>query len=105
MKYRHGDLLIKQVSQFAGKRVVKKYLDDEYEVVLLYGEATGHAHRLKSNKRIFVYDNEAQERFFEVEGESYLSHEEHDRIDLPPGKYAVIRQRVYTPKEIKYVVD
>lgn len=105
--YRHGDLLIKRVTEFEGKRVIKKWLPEEDRVTLLRGEATGHSHVLKANEgsRISLYENEVGDRFFEVKGTAVLLHEEHKTIELPEGSYRVIRQRVYTPKAIEYVRD
>lgn len=101
-KYRHGDLLIKELNEFPDKRLVKSFVEDS-EVILLRGEATGHAHRLKGDFTLFR--DEKNTHYFEVHSKAYLSHEEHKRIDLPIGKYTMIRQREYTPKGIEYVRD
>jgi hypothetical protein len=105
--YRHGDLLIKEVKEFVGERVIRRWLPNGDKVTLLRGEATGHAHVLQATKgsRIELYESEKGDKFFEVEGTAELTHEEHHTIELLEGRYAVFRQRVYTPKAIVYVRD
>jgi hypothetical protein len=106
-QYRQGDLLIIEVSEFNGNRVIKKWLDNPNEFEVLRGEATGHSHKLKKGVKsvLDVYENESGERFFEVIGSANLVHEEHKTINFTDGKYAIIRQRAYTPKAIEYVID
>lgn len=102
-QYRHGDLFIKEIPNYPpNARLVKAWVEDN-EVTLLRGEATGHAHKLKGDFDLLRDKNNTM--YFEVKTKAYLSHEEHKRIDLPAGKYTVIRQREYTPKEIVYVRD
>lgn len=100
--YRHGDLLIKNITEFPNTRLVKSWVENN-EVILLRGEATGHAHKLKGDFTLFR--DKDNTHYFEVHTKAYLSHEEHKRIDLPAGKYTMIRQREYTPKGIEYVRD
>ena len=105
--YRHGDLFIKEVTAFNGERVITRWMENPNEIVLLKGEATGHTHKLTTTdgNRLKFFENEIGDRFFEVDGEVLLVHEEHKPIKITTGKYAVIRQRVYTPKAITYVID
>lgn len=98
--YRQGDVLMRQVSKFpAGSR---KPVSDG---ILAHGEVTGHAHRvqeLSANELFMVGDG----MFLKV-GEEGVSivHEEHDSIQLPPGNYEIVRQREYSPEEIRNVAD
>lgn len=101
-QYRHGDLFFQELSSFPDKRLVKSWVEGD-SVILLYGEATGHSHRLSGD--FTLYRDKDNAHYFEVHTTANLTHEEHNRIDLPAGKYAMIRQREYTPKEIVYVVD
>lgn len=90
--YRHGDLLLKQIDRIPCGMVPK---DD---LVILEGEMTGHAHRLDGpGGQILVSDDGTM--VVEVLSQVGLIHEEHDRIDLTPGLYEVVRQREYNPYE------
>jgi hypothetical protein len=103
-QYRHGDLLIEAVEAIPADAKCKPGL------VLAEGEATGHAHRLRT-------DDPADAKLFEgKDGTLYLTvrapelplvHEEHDTIVLPHGDYIVTRQRQYDPYEDveRYVWD
>jgi hypothetical protein len=72
-------------------------------VVLAEGEATGHAHAIRAaGVALCMY---GIQRILEVQREAILRHEEHADIILPPGNYEVIRQREYTPGEIRQVAD
>jgi len=102
--YRHGDLLLENLTEFPPKRLVKSFVEEE-SAILLHGEVTGHSHRIMGSFEILraTEDNSA---YLKVLSEgAYLIHEEHARIDLPEGKYAVVRQREYTPNAIVYVRD
>ena len=94
--YRHGDVLITKVSDIP--KGAKKKVDN----VIVYGESTGHAHRLIGGE-IFTKGNAM---FLKVTKKGKLVHEEHKTIELPKGLYAVIRQREYLTKDMtKIVVD
>lgn len=89
MQFRHGDLLLERIDSIP--KAAKKRNSD----VILEGEATGHAHRLIGGA---VLDLEGQ-AFVTVPKTATVVHEEHNTITLPPGDYAVIRQREYNPYE------
>lgn len=102
--YRQGDVLFRKVRSLpAGDR--KKRASGH----ILEGEATGHIHRVADQ------DLDAAEVLEFGEGQLYLSvsaeggisivHEEHDPITLPAGNYEVVRQREYSPEEIRNVAD
>jgi len=101
MQYRQGDVWIENVDEIpAGAKPVRS---KNGRLVLAAGEATGHAHSLSARSG----------RLREVAGTIYLlllrrallEHEEHGKIELPPGKYLVRRQREYHPEEIRRVQD
>ena len=115
MIYRQGEILLKPIDQFP-KGIKKK------DLILAYGEATGHCHQfLDSNiiavyeldsKNPYVYNNQVQEhmdlnqQFVEVFDDAALVHEEHNNIIIPSGKYEVIRQReVDLTNEIRRIMD
>lgn len=97
MQYRHGDLLLIKVEEVpqGAKRTRGK--------ILAEGEATGHAHRLEGPGTLYLKDGQLTLRNTKP---TAVVHEEHARIDLPPGTYEVRRQREYQPGELpRQVVD
>lgn len=104
--FRQGDILIIAcdcVPQTQELEAVKR--DEQNRIILAYGEATGHAHAIK-NKNAFLFKAKNSDNFFLiVKKPAELVHEEHHTINLPAGNYKVIRQRFYTPTEIKNVAD
>lgn len=99
--YRQGDVLFKErACRPAGKPVVRKNGE------ILEGEATGHIHRVSPNCL-------ATAEVYEIDGQLFLSseegisivHEEHHTLQLPPGNYEIVRQREYSPEEIRNVAD
>lgn len=96
--YRQGDILIKPVVEIPATVT-------ETALVLAYGEATGHAHRLTGDGLVFR-DPESQRLFVRVMGAgATVVHEEHKTITLQPGLYEVVGQREYAPGEIRRVAD
>lgn len=89
-----GDLRIIKISNLpknAKKREGK---------VLVYGEATGHAHKLSEGE---VY--ELNDRIlFTVPTGATIIHEEHYPIPLEKGDYEIIRQREYTKDNMTSLV-
>jgi hypothetical protein len=76
-------------------------------LVLLEGEATGHAH-VVDDERASLYGWVSSARYLCVEGESpvMLVHDEHDPLPLSPGVYEVRRQREYVPqRRSRWVAD
>jgi hypothetical protein len=103
--FRQGDVLIVPVAEVpAGLKNVPL---DGGRLVLAYGEATGHAHVVDGDAQLLESDvADMGERFLRVlEEDAALVHDEHDTIVLPPGDYAVIGQREYTPEAIRRVAD
>lgn len=97
MQYRHGDLLIELIDSIADKAQVRK------SNIILNGEVTGHSHKLNGG---LVLDGD-ETVFLDIKESATITHEEHNTIELPPGKYVVIRQREYDPyeKAIREVQD
>lgn len=76
----------------------------EGDVILAWGEVTGHAHRIAS-PRVRVW-SAAGQRYIEVEEASELTHEEHGAQVVEPGVYRVQIQRTYTlGGEVRNVAD
>jgi hypothetical protein len=96
--YRQGDVLLVPVETIPSdaKRVPAP-------IILAHGEATGHAHEIKSrNAKLF---ESTGKRFLRLTKTAILEHQEHDPVTLPSGDYEVIRQREYHPEEIRNVAD
>lgn len=104
---RQGDVMIRSVSAIpAGAQPV----ETKGRVVLAYGEVTGHAHAFYGGRVTMYRDDALARTFLRIEagpsGEGQdLKHEEHSTIAVPPGDYEVIRQREYSPEEIRQVAD
>jgi hypothetical protein len=99
-QYRQGDVLLIAVDAVPGRAVPVPR--DQGEVVLAYGEVTGHRHAIAEPhaELLTLPDEEMERRFLRIVGEqARLLHEEHDPITLPPGIYQVVRQREYLPSE------
>lgn len=95
--YRQGDVLIIEATPGRGERAPAS------SNVLVYGEATGHAHRVQSESAK-VYDAAGGKEVDAPKGFA-LVHEEHATIEIPEGYYRVIRQREYDEGQIRYVAD
>ena len=91
--YRQGDILLIPVDSVPtlGTNEARERGEG---LILAAGEATGHHHRVK----------DPYARIRKTMGKRYLSvskrgaaltHEEHDPIDLPKGKYLIANQREY----------
>jgi hypothetical protein len=100
--YRQGDVLFKQVRSIplGGKKRASGHI--------LEGEATGHIHRIGEAQLGEAEVLEIGEKLFlavSAEGGVSIVHEEHAPVVLPPGNYEVVRQREYSPEEIRNVAD
>lgn len=101
--YRQGDVLLLKVDDMPPDVVPVE--PDNNRVILAYGEVTGHAHALSTATTTLFQQQNTGDRFLQVKAPSALVHEEHNPIDLSPGVYKVIRQREYTPREVRFVSD
>src|SRR5262249_6734919 len=97
--FRQGDVLVMEVAAIPDDAVAVPSQAGRF--VLADGEVTGHAHVVPSGGTALLDDD--GERYLRVTGEqgAPLTHEEHDTIVLPPGDYAVVRQREYTPERVR----
>jgi hypothetical protein len=103
--YRQGDVLIERVGSFPSNL---KQIDREHgRLILAHGEVTGHAHAITApNADLYSAVDTGDVTFLEIkEAVVELEHDEHATIELPPGKYAVRRQREYQPDDIRRVAD
>ena len=94
--YRQGDLLIQKIDKIPAK---VKY---DQTGIILYGEATGHKHKLFGGDVLRLEDK----IFLNVPKNAEIKHDEHNTIKLKAGKYQVTRQREYVMGDmVKLVVD
>jgi hypothetical protein len=96
MMHRQGDVLLVKVADLPPERVERK------SNVLVEGEATGHAHRLTEGQ---VWQTREGLLYLRAVAGSQIVHEEHAALHLEPGYWKVIRQREYSPEEIRWVED
>lgn len=119
-QYRQGDVLLQRMRPLAAEKFEQggKDIREKGRVVLAHGEVTGHAHVVLSGKETgrtkgtvefeeFRENEQAPAaQILKVKGRAAeLRHEEHGTIVLPRGTYRVIRQREYSPAEIRQVAD
>ena len=109
---RQGDVFLEKVDMMPGSAT--EVPADNGEIVLAYGEVTGHKHRIRAfmdtgslPARLF---DVGDMRFLDVQSPSALIHEEHAPVTLEPGIYKVSKfgagtQREYTPEAIRSVAD
>jgi hypothetical protein len=97
LQYRQGDLLfVRQETRPTGDLVERPGL------VIMAGEATGHAHRLTAGTILEAPDGTL---YLDLPVAARVVHEEHDALTLGPGLWLVVRQREYTPEAIRTVQD
>jgi len=102
--FRQGDVLIIPIKSLP--KFVTPVLRDQGLVVLAYGEVTGHAHKIRSEKAALFRDPKLMAIFMTVTDVPVaLDHEEHHTITIPPGNYRIVRQREYSPEAIRNVAD
>lgn len=101
MIFRHGDVVIERVELAATGKPLPR--DRKGHVVLAEGEATGHAHRIRSRSAELYpmpekVENDNGARLLVIRRPVALRHEEHRKITLPPGTYRVRVKRQYNPE-------
>lgn len=102
-QFRQGDVFIEACGK--PRAALTEVKPDKDRVILAYGEVTGHAHAL-SNGAAKLYEVKGWvERLLVVTKATALMHEEHGRIELPPGNYKVRIQKEYHPEAIRNVAD
>lgn len=109
VSYRQGDIYLKKVEHIpeTDGRSYNSVEGEEIKkaIILAHGESTGHKHAIYDGNALLVKDKNSDKFFLMVLKNCELKHEEHDTIKLPTGNYEVIRQREYSPTEIRRVAD
>ena len=115
---RQGDILFKPIIE------VPKFAEKMEGNIVAHGES-GNLHQTKGGLvQLFRQKNDPtdlysprpkvqdplQVDYLEVHQDTVLVHEEHNKIDLPAGKYAVVHEREYDPfaeegQQIRQVID
>lgn len=111
---RQGDVAL----LFLGKSMDDKELEgavvadrDGNDVILAYGEVTGHAHRINDENAVKYEIRLAEgiEEYLSVVeggGPASLTHDEHAMLTIPEGVYAILHQVEHSPGDIPvYVRD
>lgn len=113
---RQGDVMLRRVSKLP-KGAVKVDTTEVRSVggsgpikavVLAHGEVTGHAHALDARECAEFTKADAAgvvTRFLQVFETAKVKHEEHATHNIPEGFYEIVRQREYSPEEIRNVAD
>ena len=104
-QFRQGDVFVEKCDISIVKENFEEIPKDNNRTILAYGEVTGHAHAITSNSVAYVKEKNKGKLYLVVDNDAKLKHEEHKEIPLPAAIYEVIRQREYTPEEIRYVAD
>lgn len=82
-QYRQGDVLVVRIH--ADLRRAEPVGRENGCIVLAQGEATGHAHAISEANAAMLAKGAA--RFLRVQQKPvFLRHEEHRKIELPPGE-------------------
>ena len=100
---RQGDVALVPVSAIPQGA---KDITPNNDVVLKYGEVTGHAHRIQIDKpgKLRVWDANA-ERYLQVLEVVSLTHEEHSELVIVPGLYHVPDQVEWTDDDEPRIVE
>ena len=126
-KYQQGDVVMFQVDDDSFEKNMNGGTEGKVHFntqshnnpILAFGEATGHIHQIRMKDMLekaevtvhmprFRTAGEDTPQGFEVREETVtLTHEEHDPIDVPPGKYLVriVREFDHIAGRSRYVAD
>jgi hypothetical protein len=121
--FRQGDVVIVQLDKEPAT-VGKLVPNENGRAVLAHGEATGHSHSFAGDvatlsrdsavtaelsaelrKAGILADDWSVDASLSLATAAPLQHQEHFPITHDAGKYAVIRQREYSPEAIRRVAD
>jgi len=127
-KYQQGDVVMFQVNDESFKDVIGTRREENIvhyngnsntHAILAFGEATGHKHQVNMVDMVkeagvtlhmgtYRTAGEDVPDGFEVHNETVtLKHEEHNPIDIPPGKYVIriVREFDHIAGRARYVAD
>jgi hypothetical protein len=90
---RQGDVMLRKVASLP--KDAKEVAPQNGKFVLALGEATGHHHRISADGGVKCFatnDNGVERKFFVIENEAFIEHEEHSEIPLEGGIWEQIYQ-------------
>jgi len=99
---RQGDVFLRKIDEVP--EGAEECTPKNDRLILAEGEATGHHHSVAAAQaRLLRY----KEQMYLVVAAKMLQliHQEHSPLEIPEGIYEVIRQREYTPQEVRRVAD
>lgn len=93
---RQGDVMLVAVASIPSN--VVEVPRERGSVVLAYGEATGHKHRIPHRSAtLYRSESDVDLRFLKIGGAgATLLHDEHSKLRIPPGTYRVLIQRTWS---------
>lgn len=100
---RQGDVLAVKISSLPAGATKTRL--DKGDIILAYGEVTGHAHRIKKPEEKALLWDAGAERFLQVMETVSLTHEEHKMAEFEPGIYRIVIQQEYSPAALRNVAD
>jgi hypothetical protein len=98
---RQGDVLLIPANEIPADATKQK--SEKGRLILARGEATGHHHSVAARNAVLFLVG--VELYLRVIKNAMLEHQEHGAIQIPAGDYRSIRQREYTPENIRTVQD
>lgn len=101
---RQGDVMLVAVDSIpAGVVAVPR---ESGSVVLAYGEATGHKHRIPHRSaQLYRSESDVDLRWLKIGGAgATLLHDEHGKVKVPPGAYRVLIQRTWSDADEAVIV-
>jgi hypothetical protein len=99
--YRQGDILFMRIET----SVTEDCPDPCEEIQIAEGEVTGHHHTAKGKNLGMLFKSGGDIIDFLAPEGCRIEHDEHNTLELPPGRYRVRRQREYTYSEPQDVED
>lgn len=101
IQYRQGDVLLVEVGDLP--KSARVLPNEGADVVLAYGEKTGHRHAISAESAQLLKDNSTV--YLRARHGAVLSHQEHSAIPIEPGLYKVVLQTQYAepPKPARSV--
>lgn len=101
--YRQGDVLLRKLEQAPSNL---KPITTTGRVVLAHGISTGHDHSMVRSAAADYTDDEGRTIILvAAEGGALLEHQEHTAITIPQGVYHHVKQREFSPTNIRNVLD
>lgn len=102
--HRQGDVLLIPITKLPARKKLTAVAPEQGRLILARGEATGHHHSVPASVGTLSLDGGGT-MFLTIEELTEVRHQEHAPIALEPGQYRVVRQREYSPEEIRNVAD